>query len=154
MKKIIAFMFLALITFGVKATGQIDNSKLKKPILTEEQVTSLIEDKEFTFVAERVLPSTELTKVAYDIRVEPGEVRCWVPGEESFVSTDFTYKTVKNKKETSVEIRIKRTLDSRQYKITFEIQSNGQAQATVTRLSANGKSHTMLGYIKPKARDL
>lgn len=154
MKKIITLMFLALITFGVKATGQTDNSKLKKPILTEAQVASLIDNKEFTFVVERVLPSYDLTRIAYDIRVEPSEVRCWVPGEDTFFSEDFTYKATKNKKGTTVEIYMKKTHNNKQYKLVFEIQNNGQAQATLTRLSANGKSQTLLGYIKPKAIDI
>lgn len=130
----------------------------------DKNVTSLVESKNFVFIAETVLPLSgqfrQLTS-EYDLRVLGDSVVAYLPyfgraysapldptqGGIQFTSTDFEYSQQSRKKGGwNISIKPKDARDVRQ--MTLSIRENGNASLQVN--SNNRQSISYNGHIEPR----
>jgi hypothetical protein len=142
------------------------SSSKKATKLNVEDISSMINAENFTFVAERVNPlrgSSRILTSSYDVIVKKDTLNCYLPyfgrayqapidpskGPIDFKSYNFTYSvTLKNNDEWQVFIKPKDQQDVQQ--LLFQIFGNGSA--TLNVVNTNRDPISFYGHVE-KSKD-
>ncbi|MDE3184654.1 MAG: DUF4251 domain-containing protein [Bacteroidota bacterium] len=156
------FFFLGIFISLISTVFFSCSSSKKAAKLNVEDIRSMINAKQFTFVAERVNPlrgSSRILTSNYDVQVKKDTIECYLPyfgrayqapidptkGGLDFTSYKFTYNvTLNNNDEWQVYINPKDYSDVQQ--LYFQIFGNGTA--TLNVVNTNRDPISFYGYIK------